>query len=110
MTWHDPGWLELTLLIGLAYRLTRLVAADTITEGLRVRLTAIVERDDEVYVGKRQPKPALRAFITCPWCVGFWIAVIVAVAWWAAPSGTIAVAVPFTISLAVGLIARWLDP
>lgn len=109
MTWHDPTVWQFALLAAFAYRLMRLVAVDVITMPLRVRLTRIVERDDERYTGGLAPRPELRAFITCPWCVGFWICLLVSLAWWAAPDITLAVAVPFAANLAVGLTARHLD-
>ena len=56
------------LVVGIvAYRLWRIVGADTITEPVREG------RSDGV-----------REFLECPWCSGTWIAFVVTVGAWAA--------------------------
>jgi hypothetical protein len=47
--------------------------------------------------------------VRCPWCAGFWISVLVWLAWWAEPRGTLAVAVPLATSAIAGLVAKHLD-
>lgn len=58
---------ETLLMAGAAYRLWRLVGVDDITEWFRDRLW-----------------PWPHKLITCPWCMGSWIAFgVAAVSWWA---------------------------
>ena len=49
----------------VAFRLWRVVGADTITEPLRER------------IGERA-----RGFLECPWCAGFWVAAATVAAAW----------------------------
>lgn len=81
--------LAYTLLIGLAsYRIWRLVAEDTITEGLRVRfLPGQVE-----------------GFIYCPWCLGTWLAF--GVTW--LTDATIGIKSPVLVGLASAVVVGWL--
>ena len=71
--------MELTLttilLLALAiFRITRLIAYDTITEGLRSRFFEEMEEDSETYL---IPTGFVGKLISCHWCVGFWVSVIV---------------------------------
>lgn len=69
----SPGlWALLDVLA--TYRLTRLVTHDRITEGLRRRIAG----QDEVFGGMARPQ--VFDFITCPWCVGVWLAAAVVAA------------------------------
>ena len=85
------------LLLGATYRTWRLIAFDVILDPVRRR---VFQRYDRLV-------PEL---VQCPWCLGFWIAIM----WWAAwqffPGGSTAIAALLTISLGVGLIARNWDP
>lgn len=104
------GWLALVVILGLAaYRLTRVVTTDSITERARERLYrwAWVEDDEvEAYASAwlrwrgdepfphsqgvdenpRPPMPRRGGFRTyvselfqCPWCLGVWISAAVVV-------------------------------
>lgn len=59
-------WLTIVLACGLTARLTRLITLDTITEPIRERL-----------------KGLLRVLAECPWCSGFWVALVVGLSWMA---------------------------
>ncbi len=95
-----PGYACLFLLATLATaRLTRLVNADTITATLRAS-----------WLTRFGARTTAGGFITCPWCVGFWAALLVtgtgvwayttnALAWWAIPATVLA------ISWLVGVLA-----
>lgn len=87
-----PTWWGFTLLGLAAYRTWRLVAEDTILDKPRARL-----RLDE------------SELVTCPWCLGAWIAV----AWWGAwklwDEPVMVVAVPFALSALVGVVAMAVD-
>lgn len=92
-----PNWWESFLLFAAAYRVWRLLAVDTILDPVRDRL---FPNHDSYW----------SIFLSCPWCAGFWVTL----AWWAAwllePHYTVVVAVPWALSLLVGLTARNLDP
>lgn len=86
------------LLIGLTYRLSRLVIADTITEWPRAQV-----------MSRLSPESKLRTLLSCFWCVSFWLGLFVYGAWLWLPALTLDVAVPFTVSTVVGLVARNAD-
>ena len=66
----SPGlWAVLDALA--TYRLTRLVTSDRITEGARRRAGGW---DPAIATMTR---PGLFDFLTCPWCVGIWVAAAV---------------------------------
>lgn len=95
-----PNWWEALLLLAAAYRLWRLVAYDTITEGLR---TSVLDRLD------MKQHDRWSAFLFCPWCLGFWMTLGWWVAWQIWPHATLVVAGPFAMSLAVGIIGSRID-
>lgn len=82
-----------------AYRITRLISADTITQPLRVRVIrfAYEHRDGSVGAvfenapddewderpGNDPDAPKLATLVTCRYCVGVWVAAGVTLArWW----------------------------
>jgi hypothetical protein len=85
-----PSWYELVLLGLAAYRTWKLIAEDTITEGLRKR-----------WLGRRAK---WGVFVNCPWCAGFWVSLAWWGAWQAWPHGTLVAATVFTLSLIVGVL------
>lgn len=93
MTWQTPTWYALVLLGLAAFRTWRILAEDSITAERRARLS---ERT--------------RSFVTCPWCLGFWITLLWWLAWIAWPHWTLIIAAPLAISAVVGLIAANIDP
>lgn len=62
---------ELLVDAGAAYRLTRLVTGDTITERLRDRVDAAVPAGTEWH---ETPHGYLAELVTCPWCVSVYAA------------------------------------
>jgi Protein of unknown function (DUF1360) len=95
-----PGVWAFVLIAVASYRVWRLLAEDTILDRPRrwaLRLGSWQEGDQapEGYRAK------VGEFVSCPWCMGFWIVL----AWWAAwqvwPHGAVVVAVPFALSAAV---------
>ena len=87
MTWAIPNWYPLVLLALAAYRVWRLLAHDTILDPLRHRLIRAESKQEE--------------FLQCPYCAGFWVALV----WWAAwqiwPHGTLVAASVFAINAGV---------
>lgn len=92
-----PQWWSATLLALATFRCVRLVGWDDLTASWRL------------WVRRRLGKGA-ETFVSCPWCVGWWITL----GWWAAwqiwPHGTLVAAVPFALAAVVGLVAKGLDP
>lgn len=98
---HVPSWLELVLLALAAFRSWKLIGDDTILD--RPRGKAL-----ELSFRLRGPKGKdyVETLLECPWCAGFWIALV----WWGAyelwPHGTVVAAVPFALSGIVGLLGH----
>lgn len=95
------------ILLGLAaFRVWRLLAADTILDWPRNRLV----RREEFWEGPDFYREKLDRWLHCPWCMGFWVTM----GWWGAwlvwPHATMIVAVPWAISAFVGLVQRNYDP
>ena len=84
-----------------AYRLTRLVIEDTITDDIRERIRDAARRELDT------PGAAAKIgkLLDCPWCAGFWVSLGVVVARTLAPRAWSPVARVLAVSAAVGLIA-----
>lgn len=126
-----PDWWVLVLLALAAYRLTRLAGWDTITAGVRGRLTlpdAVYDHwhepiTSEIEAGRDpfaeddfgDPAPfphwrwKLAELVRCPWCAGWWICGGVFAAWSVAPRATLWLAAWPAMSTLVGLAAKHLD-
>ena len=71
--------LVLTIYVLVVMRLTRLVNADTILDPLRIRVAH-----------RYGPASTVVEFLGCPWCVGMWFALLLAIpvisflgwSWW----------------------------
>lgn len=63
--------LTVAIMYGVTARLTRLITADTITGPLRARVMRRGGPDGWAYL-----------WITCPWCVGLWLAFVVTLTVW----------------------------
>lgn len=85
-----PGVWAFSLLSLASWRLWKLLAEDTILDWPRARLVG------NEYVSE---------LVSCPWCLGAWVAVCWWAGWWACPHTTLVVAVPFALSATVGIIA-----
>lgn len=102
-----------------AYRLTRLVTADTITEPVRAWLVedayhAVARQLPEVQHGATveervaaddEEPPKLATLLTCRWCAGVWCAALVVTARRLAPRQWGVVADGLAISAAAALVA-----
>ena len=77
-----------------AFRVWRLLAEDTLLDPLRYRLVR----------GK------LAEFVSCPYCLGAWVAVGWWAAWyWLSSHWTLVVAVPFALSATLAAVALAVD-
>lgn len=92
-----PDWWEVTLLALAAWRVFQLIAEDEILNRPRRYVTDRVSAKWEL-------------FIECPYCAGFWIAVLWWVAWLIFPYETLVVAVPWALSAGVIAAAKVLTP
>lgn len=80
------------MLVLAAFRVTRLIVKDDITEPLRKRTTyRLTGRWGELF--------------SCPWCVSFWLCLVLVLAYWAWPEPILWLSLPFAASAGVGLIA-----
>jgi hypothetical protein len=95
-----PNW-YVQILLGLAaFRVWKLLGDDTILDKPR----AWVVYGFRKWRGNGTATYA-EDFISCPWCLGFWVGLV----WWGAyelwPHGTTVAAVPFAIAAIAALIA-----
>lgn len=102
---------------GAVYRLTKLVTADALTEGLRDRIIdwsrqRLLSTGDEIVVSRRYgPEVAeaggpLAYLVGCPWCASVWLAAGVALARRAAPLPWALAARALTMSAATGWLSE----
>jgi len=91
-------FLGVTLLTLAAYRITRLLIEDYILSGPRDKLFDKIKSKDTPARGM------LLYLLTCYWCLGLWVAVILAIPYIFFPDAMMVVALPFAISTVVGLI------
>lgn len=118
-----PGpWVALVLVLA-AFRVTRLIGWDTLPFLERARAWATGEErryvgdvnamnnltGDQLHVETTHRRPSIAKLLECPWCLGFWVSILVYLAWVFAPTEAIYGATPFALSAAVGFTTRWLD-
>lgn len=75
---------QFTVIALAAYRVWQFIGEDLLMKQIRLKL------------GRRGVE-----FVTCPWCLGFWVCVAWVLAFWA-DARAIWVAVPFALSSVVG--------
>jgi hypothetical protein len=105
-----PSPWEALLLAAASYRLWRLLAEDTILQRPRrwiMRLDRGWQEGMEIPASYRY---ALAEFVTCSWCLGLHVSVLVWLAWQIEPQWAIVISVPLAISTAVGIVRSRLDP
>lgn len=91
-----PDWWEAVLLSLAAWRTFQLLAEDDILETPRRYVTDLLSEYWE-------------DFLTCPYCAGFWIAVVWWLSWQLWEFGTLVVATPFVLSAGVVASAKVLS-
>ena len=106
-----PGWYELLLLSLAAYRIWRFVGEDDLFDRPRRWLVRLgpdwSEEGDPVPTDYRV---GLASFLTCPWCLGFWVSLALWCSYQVWEFGTVIVSVPLAISSLVGFLRSRLDP
>jgi hypothetical protein len=119
-----PEPYQFVLLALIAYRLWRLIAEDDVLEGPRRRLVRLPRN----WRGASGDRPAdsipsayretLALWLTCPWCAGAWVCLVVYGFWmatvgeWPDTAGdvTVAAGIWFALSALVGFQRAKLDP
>lgn len=103
-----PDWYTLVLLAAAAYRVFRLLSEDTILDGPRAWVLG--------YRGWKEGRPLpdsyrtkAAEFVSCPWCLGFYIALLIYLFWLWQPGWTTTISVPLAISCFVGMLEKHLS-
>lgn len=128
MTGVPDPWEAVLLALG-TFRLVRLIGWDTITEGLRERITGLTDEQAAEWASSETGpiavaehegeqrwywRPAWRkhlsTLIRCPWCQGFYVSAAVWALWALLGDPVLVACVPLALSAAVGLTAKNLDP
>lgn len=102
-----PALVPFLFLFLASYRLWRLAAEDTILDRPRLWLVGLPrgwEEGDPVPDGYRLE---LAKFISCPWCLGFWISLGIWGFWLWQPLWTTGICAMLSISCAVGLVEHF---
>jgi hypothetical protein len=95
--------MELTTLIFVilalgAYRITHLITTDAIADGFRNWVWS-----------KYDPSTKIGYLITCNWCTGFWVSLVLVAGFLILPQFTFVVSLVMAISALVGLISAWAE-
>jgi uncharacterized protein DUF1360 len=106
---YPQPW-EGVLLALAAFRIWRLIAADTIFDGPRKWIIGLGYRWADGDPIPKKYREHWGIFMECPWCLGFWISVVVWAAWLAVDDWAVGLAVPWALSAVVGLVRENLDP
>ena len=104
-----PQPYELFLLAVASFRVWRLLAEDDILDGPRMWLLRLPREWQPESPIPEQYRDKWATFLTCPWCLGFWVSLGLYLSWVWQSEWTLIVATVFTISAAVGLIRNVLD-
>lgn len=101
----DPSPLELLLLVGLTARAIRLAVVDDIAGPARVAAVRVAG------VAGARASRWTAALLSCPFCIGFWISLIVAASWvaWGDTVGWRLAALAGTLSYVSGHAVARLD-
>lgn len=103
-----PSWWQFTLLSLAAFRVFRLISEDTILDRPRAWLLGYSGWKE----GEKLPdsyRVKWGEWITCPWCLGFHLSVILWLLWLWQPTWMVGLCTPFALSAMVGLIAHFSD-
>ena len=101
---------EFAIIALAVFRVYRLIAEDTILDYPRRKLLRLA---DEWEQEGDDPGDDYRVkwgiFITCAWCLGWWVSLGAFLLWIWLPTETVFLATPFAISAVVALISKNLD-
>lgn len=102
-----PDWYAVVLLALAAYRTFRLIGEDTILDRPRAWLVRLDGWDGAGPLPDDY-REGLAVWLQCPWCAGFWHAILWFGAWQIWPHGTLVAAGVFAISTVVGALGHLL--
>lgn len=105
-----PDWWSFLILALAGFRWWRLLAEDTIFDGPRHLLVGLPWHYKDGDPIPQDYHYDLAKFLTCPWCLGFWIALALWGMWELTPFWTEVFSIPMALSAALGLIRVRLDP
>lgn len=91
---YVPDWYEAILLALAAWRVFHLLGYDDILDRPRNWLVG-------AKASGKWEREKLGEFLECPFCLGFWVALVWWVAWLIFPTETLIVAVPWAIAAGV---------
>jgi hypothetical protein len=99
-----PDWWGFVLLGLASFRIWRILAVDTILEGVRNRL---FRWEDYQGGAPERYRYGLDEFVKCPWCFGWWVVL----GWWGLwqvwEHAVYVMSVPLALSTVVGYLAKW---
>jgi hypothetical protein len=103
-----PTWWGFLLMALAVFRIWKLLAEDVILDRPRARLLRAGSwRPEHATPAPRYYRDRLATFLSCPWCVSFWVGLIVYLLWNWWPEEVLAVCTVFAISAVVGLLAHF---
>lgn len=106
---HVPDWWTLTLLVLAVFRVWRLLAEDDVLDRPRAWLLRLGDWKEGDPVVPSTYRAGLGKFLSCPWCLGFWLSL----GWWGAwmlwPHASAMLAAPWALSAVVGLVGSRLN-
>lgn len=91
------------------FRLTHLIIDDAIFAPVRDRLIGNAYGETRDLAGHRPriaARPRVAAFLTCPWCVSFWLGLLVVVLQVLIPAAWFYAAVTLALSAFAGLLSE----
>jgi Protein of unknown function (DUF1360) len=81
-----------------AYRMTHLITTDAIADNFRHKVWS-----------KYPPMTRIGYLITCNWCTGFWVSLLLVVGFLILPQVTLVVSLVMALSGVVGLLSAWIE-
>lgn len=102
-----PNWLPFFFIALASYRIWRVVAVDDIFERPRLWLVGLPrgwESGDEI---PKTYRLGLAKFISCPWCLGLWVTLVIWGFWLWQPTWTTGICAFLAATAVVGLIEHF---
>jgi hypothetical protein len=91
----ELDFITLVILSLATFRLTHLIIKDKIAEKIREPFFEEVEIEGDIYL---QPNGFIGNLLSCQWCTGFWVSVILVGLYYFFPMSTLTVASIFAVA------------